>query len=470
MIAFLQDMEDYSRDRQAIPIIYTTSKLGWNHDRTIFCPYTDSRIEFEGQGILAGLGRALKEKGNREAWYEKFKTVRGIPMIDFLTAANLSAMIVGQLRLEGFCANLHGPSRGGKSVSSKICCSIFAGFQNTDRFIYSVDNTNNSVEGVLNVYSSLPLIMEDANNMTERQQRELQTLIMKLCNGIGRGRMRKDLSLREPGTWNTTGIITSENRITKDFHNTGSVNRVLLMRGTNEADCPFNKNGLNVADFLNFFGNNHGFCGRDFVKVLIEIGVEKMNEMLQEIQVEVAEKANEMKKSGGQIVPVAVMLLADRLAEKYLFKDGKHIKLEDAVNWMADVDSADQNQRFYDSLMDSVIQNSGKFEGLGMTECMNNSQYWGRYFKAENKVAILPSVLKKLANEENLDTKLFLEFLDDKGLIEADSRGNLSRNVNSKLLHKGSRMYVIFMPDRDEEEESEQEEFVDVSDEEIPFD
>ena len=105
---------------------------------------------------------------------------------------------------------------------------------------------------------------------------------------------------------------------------------------------------------------------------------------------------------------------------------------------------------------------------------MNNSQYWGRYFKDENKVAILPSVLKKLANEENLDTKLFLEFLDDKGLIEADSRGNLSRNVNSKLLHKGSRMYVIFMPDRDEEEESEQEpeqkEFVDVSDEEIPFD
>lgn len=102
LIAFLQDMEDYSRDRQAIPIIYTTSKLGWNHDRTIFCPYTDSRIEFEGQGILAGLGRALKEKGNREAWYEKFKTVRGIPMIDFLTAANLSAMILGQLRLEGF--------------------------------------------------------------------------------------------------------------------------------------------------------------------------------------------------------------------------------------------------------------------------------------------------------------------------------------------------------------------------------
>lgn len=474
LIAFLQDMEDYSRDRQAIPIIYTTSKLGWNHDRTIFCPYTDSRIEFEGQGILAGLGRALKEKGNREAWYEKFKTVRGIPMIDFLAAANLSAMILGQLRLEGFCANLYGPSRGGKSVSSKICCSIFAGFQNTDRFIYSVDNTNNSVEGVLNVYSSLPLIMEDANNMTERQQRELQTLIMKLCNGIGRGRMRKDLSLREPGTWNTSGIITSENRITKDFHNTGSVNRVLLMRGTNEADCPFNKNGLSVADLLNFFGNNHGFCGRDFVKVLIEIGVEKLNEMLQEIQVEVAEKANEMKKSGGQIVPVAVMLLADRLAEKYLFKDGKHIKLEDAVNWMVDVDSADQNQRFYDSLMDSVIQNSGKFEGLGMTECMNNSQYWGRYFKDENKVAVLPSVLKKLANEENLDLKLFLEFLDDKGLIEADSRGNLSRNVNSRLLHKGSRMYVIFMPDRDEEEESEQEpeqkEFVDVSDEEIPFD
>lgn len=167
------------------------------------------------------------------------------------------------------------------------------------------------------------------------------------------------------------------------------------------------------------------------------------------------------------------MLLADRLAEKYLFKDGKHIKLEDAVNWMADVDSADQNQRFYDSLMDSVIQNSGKFEGLGMTECMNNSQYWGRYFKDENKVAILPSVLKKLANEENLTRNSFWNSWTIKALLK-QTQGNLSRNVNSRLLHKGSRMYVILMPDRDEEEEPEQEpeqeEFVDVSDEEIPFD
>ena len=39
--------------------------------------------------------------------------------------------------------------------------------------------------------------------------------------------------------------------------------RVVMDNGSDhtehEADCPFNKNGLNVADLLNFFGNNHGF-------------------------------------------------------------------------------------------------------------------------------------------------------------------------------------------------------------------
>ena len=64
-------------------------------------------------------------------------------------------------------------------------------------------------------------------------------------------------------------------------------------------------------------------------------------------------------------------------------------------------------------------------------------------------VAILPAVLKKLADDNNVDLKLFLEFLDDKGLLIKDKEGNFKKNTNSRMLKKGVRMYVISMPEID---------------------
>ena len=136
---------------------------------------------------------------------------------------------------------------------------------------------------------------------------------------------------------------------------------------------------------------------------------------------------------------------------------------------MADEKTANQNERFYDSLMDSVVQNSGKFENLGLTVDMNIQQYWGRYYNDEKgeRVAVLPKVLKQLTDEENLDMKLFLEFLDEKGLLEKDADGNYTKNVYSRLLQKGTRMYVIYMKKRENQEAAPENE--DIVQEEIPF-
>lgn len=465
VVAFLQDLLDYSKKKNLIPITLTTEKMGWNEAKDGFIPYTVKDIQYEQTGILPWLWETLQSKGDRNLCYNTYRTVRGIPMMDFVAAANFSAPLVGLLELEGFVANVYGPSRGGKSVTSKIGCSFWAKPGTEGHFMFGAENTVNSIEGILYVLSSLPFIMEDANNMSERRQKELQTIIMKICNGIGKARMNRDMTLRILYIWKTVGIITSENRIVKDFHNNGSVNRVLLMRGTNPEDCPYQKNGLEVSKLMEVFENNYGFIGRDFIEALLEIGREKLNARLKEIRKEVEEKAKELGKSAGQTLPVAVMLLADEIAEKHLFRDGKRISVEDAVKWMSAVDEADQNRRFYERLEDTVIQNSGRFEGLGMTECTNNSQYWGQYFAKTGKVAIMRNVLKDLADEENLDLKLFAEYLDDKGLLEKDSKGNYTKNMYSPLLKKGNRMYVITLP-------AEEAEFVPASEQDgkVPFD
>lgn len=228
-----------------------------------------------------------------------------------------------------------------------------------------------------------------------------------------------------------------------------------MLRGTSEKECPYNQNGLNTAELLDFFGKNHGFAGKAFVEAVLKIGQTRIKERLQEIRAEVSKKVQGTNKSAGQIEPVSVMLLADEIAEEHIFKDKKRISIEEAIGWMADEETANQNERFYDSLMDSIIQNSGRFEDLGLTIDMNIQQYWGRYMKNEEKVAIIPKVLKQLADEENLDLKLFLEFLEEKNLIDKDSNGNYTRNVYSTLLHKGTRMYVIKMKKQEDQQDSQ---------------
>ena len=449
IVAFLQDMLDRGIENGTIPVSLVTSKMGWTEDKSAFIPYTDEKIMFNDQGKFSKLPKALEPKGDSELWYEVMKKERDIEMVQLLLAANLAAPVVGLLGLEGFTVNLHGQSRGGKSVTSKLCASVWAGHESRDGFVYGVNNTLNSLDEILGTYNTLPFIMEDANNMDKKRKVDMSSVVMKTANGVGKARMGRDLKLKPVQTWYLVGITTSEFRLLKDGDNGGAYNRLVMVKAPDEEDCPYKEN---AAELLDFAENNHGFCGRDFVKVLQKLGKDAVAEMLQGVKREVDEKAKEAGKSGGQVLPIAVLVLTSRLAEEHLFHDGKVISVEDAVRWMTDKDLADQNERFYETLMDTVMTNGSKFEGLGMNTDFPPQNYWGRYDSATNKIGIIPSVLRKLAEEAGVDdVKAFLEYLDGKGMIDKDKNGNLTKNVYSSCLAKGNRMHVIQMKKADKD-------------------
>lgn len=452
MVAFLQDMEDCSRMRHRIPIVQIITRMGWNEDKTIFYPFTEEKIEYESKYGLVGLGKSLQKKGNRDAWYKEVKRWRKNPMVAFTIAASLSAPLLEKLGSEGFSVCLYGESRGGKSLAAKIACSFWAGFGKDDNFLYSANNTANAMDDILGTYGNLPVFLEDLNNLPEEDQKRIpQELAMKISNGVGKGRMTKDRKLAEVQKWLTAAVITSESRMTIHFHNAGSYNRVVQMEGASQEECPFTKDGNNPGEILNFFQNNHGFGGRDFIKAIKDIKEEELIQMLHEIRKKVSEKANEMGKAGGQELPVAVMLLADKIAEEHLFHDGVKISIDEAVNWMSDEGTVNQQMRFYDSLMAFVAQHSGNFEGWRLLDG-STAKYYGKYIEGKNQIAIMPSVLRELANEHSVDMHLFLKYLDANGLIIKDNQGNYTRPVYSKILkQKGQRMYVIVRPEQEEE-------------------
>ena len=459
MVAVLQDMEDYSRERHLIPVIKMLYKLGWNDAKSVFYPYTEENVGYDDKYGLPGLGKALQEKGNREAWYQKYTPMRKIPMVQFLAAASLSAPIVGMLNLDGFTACLYGESRGGKSVANKIVCSLWAGSERKDGFIFSANNTSNAMDDILGTYGSIPVTLEDLNNMSEEDRKRIpQELAMKVSNGIGKGRMTKDGKLSLIQVWYTVACMTSESRMTKDFRNAGSYNRVVQMEGATRADCPFTKNDMNVGEIQDFFENNHGYGSRDFIKALIEIGKKNLSTMLYEIRKQVSEKAREQGKAGGQELPIAVMLLADQIAEEYLFHDEVKISIDEAVSWMSAEDTVNQNMRFYDTLMDFVVQHSGNFENWRMSGG-SNVAYYGKYDEKKNQISILPSVLKNLADEHGVDYLMFVKYLGNHGLLIKDKKGNDTRPVYCKWLQgKSKRLYVIAMPEQEKPEDDSEEE------------
>ena len=69
VVAFLQDLLDYSKKKNLIPITLTTEKMGWNEAKDGFIPYTVKDIQYEQTGILPWLWETLHSKGDRNLCY-----------------------------------------------------------------------------------------------------------------------------------------------------------------------------------------------------------------------------------------------------------------------------------------------------------------------------------------------------------------------------------------------------------------
>lgn len=170
IVAFLQDMLDRGIENGTIPVSLVTSKMGWTEDKSAFIPYTDEKIMFNDQGKFSKLPKALEPKGDSELWYEVMKKNVISRWYSCCWQPIWRLLWWGCLGWKSFTVNLHGQSRGGKSVTNKLCASVWAGHESRDGFVYGVNNTLNSLDEILGTYNTLPFIMEDANNMDKKEK------------------------------------------------------------------------------------------------------------------------------------------------------------------------------------------------------------------------------------------------------------------------------------------------------------
>ena len=137
-----------------------------------------------------------------------------------------------------------------------------------------------------------------------------------------------------------------------------------------------------------------------------------------------------------QITPLAVMLAADFLTEKYIFKDGIRLDMDYCMKAVKSRKQVSETERAYKHFIDAYYMNQSRFESgsdYDMGDC------WGKRI-SEYYVAVLPTVLEKLADQYNFNKSQFIEWLKVTDRLSYDP----GRNQKQIQLRNGrKRCYVI---------------------------
>ena len=460
---YVTSMIEESVTRHEIPIHKMSSTLGWTSDYKEFLPFTDEKFVFEKEDDFPELMRNLtKPAGKYEDWLATYKEVRAtkVTMFNFATIALFASPIVGMLPdvQNGFICNIYGKTHVGKSICTAMAGTIW-GRTGIDGYAISMNGTYTGIEVRMNAMKNIPLIIEDANNTDDPE--EIPKFIMTASNGVGRIRATKNLGNRAVLKWNMVILSNSEATLTSYGHkgrqsgNGGIYTRTYEAR----AEKTFPKAWEKDADrWKVFFASNYGHAGREFIKVLKKVKVEEIQKLKMKFMKEIREKAAAAGRSVEQAEGLAILMVADYLSEKYIFKDGITFTIEEMLQFTAEQEVVQPAVRFYNKLEDLMLVHSDKFEGTDtkrdeqIMDINSNrtwqGEYWGLYIatdKGERWLCVDGHILDKWLADYGVDRGLFFEYLRENNLINSD-KGVTTRKTPSKIKEDRPRLVNIKLP------------------------
>ena len=243
----------------------------------------------------------------------------------------------------------------------------------------------------------------------------------------------------------------------------GAVNRVIDIEASGEVLFD-GESGSRVCKVIE---SNYGFAGKEFIDLInattfggcAEIFKEQYD--LLKAAINRAGKDKEEK----QIIPMALILAADYMTEKYLFEDGIRLDINKCIGYLRDKDEVSENKRAYEYLMASIAENAYRFDDSEF-EAGEATSTWG-YWKDGNTIVINGKIFDQIIKEGKFQSKAFLSWCRKKKIIECDARGNAKKMVS----HNGQKYRaVIIKTDYGIEEDLENADFIEYNGDELPFD
>lgn len=464
LVKYLADLESLNPD--LIKEYTSTSRLGWidykNQEGMItkqFLPY-QKEVIFDNELGMKSLFDSITEEGSREKWYSLIKEIRAKKQPEVLInlAASFASVLVEPCGALPFIVSLWGGTGIGKSVILKICTSIWAD-PGEGKYITDAKATNTAMEIRLNILNSLPMTLDDMAQVKNQYDEDFSELIYRWCAGKGRDRSNKELGLNKLTSWRNCTITNGERSLVDESTQGGAVNRVIDIEASGEV--LFNgKTGNKVCKCIE---KNYGYAGREFIDLITKIGSDKLNEAYQVQYDRIKQAAVEQgtEKEEKQIVPMALILTADYLTEKYLFEDGITLDIYNCTGYLKNKNEVSEHERAYEYLMNTIMANSFRFADNSESG-VGDIEQWG-FWKDSNTVVINGNQFDLILAKGNFQSRAFLSWCKKKKVIECDTKGQCKKVIK----YKGKSIRAVILKS---DYGAENADFMGVDDMELPFD
>lgn len=452
LVQYLCDIENMNQ----IPLKHSTSKFGW-HDKD-FIPF-DRNVVFDDESRFKELTESLNARGSQDIWLELVQKIRANKKHyepQLYLAASFASVLLKPLNMLPFIVNLWGSTGKGKTVAMMLAASVWAN-PSENKYITDSYATQNAFEIRLDILNHLPLMMDDLSKVRDKLNDNFTDLIYLLCSGKGKDRSNVDLGLNKVKTWQCTILSNMERPLATETMKGGAINRILDYE---MEDGYIFENGNAVVEVLK---DNYGFAGPVFVDLVKDLPYEVLQKERKIFEQKIKEEAKKQgsEKEEKQILPLSVLLLADKMATDLIFNDGIYLDIPTMVRQLKDVNDVSEGKRAYDTIIDYVKVNMNKF-----TEVNNTGECWG--FIKDGYVNIIPSVVKNISNKENFSIKAFCSWAKKERLLRTNNERN--QNVIGFNGHP-TRFYTIKMEQEPESGTNTDENgFTPLEESDLPFD
>lgn len=416
LVRYLSDVENFNVNE--IDVLISTSKLGWIENE--FMPYGAS-IVFDSEMKFKDTYESIKENGSETEWLDLVRNIRKSHRLEpkIYLAGSLASVLIEPLNALPFIVNLWGDTGKGKTVAMMLATSVWA---NPGENVYITDpkSTATALELRLDFLNHLPMMVDDMAQLKDKYGGDFSELVYMLCSGKGKDRANASLGLNKSTSWRNVILTNGEHSLITSTMQGGAINRIIDVE---MADGYIFPNGNEVVENIR---QNYGHCGRAFIDLIGQIGIEQAREIQKDFLRKINERAKlqGVEKEEKQSLPMSILLTADKIATDYIFCDGEYLDFDVCVDLLKNIGEVSENERAYEFILSEVAINISKFKPN------RNNEYIGEVWGAMEKgyVVILSNAFNRIAERGNFSSKSFLSWAGKKGLIQLDAQGKSTRN------------------------------------------
>ena len=410
LIKYLSEIENLNRDK--IKTNMSVSRLGWFNDKLM--PY-DKQYEFDNEKEMPNIQEKFEESGKLEDWAEFFREKRKYNNVSRIVMAGaVTSILLNKIKQSGFTIHVWGETEFGKSVCCMVAQSIFGNPAQTGGKGIGINFnlTNAGLEYALNTYNNIPLFINEMQH--QKDAADYDKLLFLISEGKGKTRATKSGGLAKENSWNNVVITNGEKNIIKDHSNAGAYNRCISCEITNYSY----KNLTEVADFCK---ENYGTVIREILKNLNKYDLKeifKNNLALTESQ----EITNKQK------ILEALIMTGDKILTDIIFKDEYYLTIEDFENKTIKKTDLVIEERAYEVVRDWYVSEKRHFLAYESDDGQEiKVEVYGKQMP-KGYVAIIPSVLKKVLEDNGYDKNEVLNAWKRKNYINCE-RGKNTKSV-----------------------------------------